>query len=879
VRSRKLCYIPSEMRHARTAISPFAVFPIAILSVVFCGQAFANAPEGIPRELARERAARVSNARYELTFDLTPKSAATKGTEKLSFALSDARPLQLDFRDGTIEKISLNGAEVAPTLENGHIELPAAALRKGENTVDIEFTSNVATAGKPLTRFQDRDDGSEYIYTLFVPMDASMAFPCFDQPDLKGRFRLDIWAPTGWTVISNTAARIVSDVGATRMTEFEETRPISTYLFAFAAGPFQEVHETAGLPGLYVRKSQMQRAQAEAPAVQEMAAAGIKYLSEYFAQPFPFPKYDMVLIQGFAYGGMEHAGATFLREESVLFRTAPTHLDQLGRDILVLHELTHQWFGDLVTMRWFDDLWLKEGFAQYMAYQALAGLKPDENIWKRFYETIKPAAYEIDSTQGTTPIYQDIPNLKDAKSAYGAIVYSKAPGVLKQLAYLLGNENFRGGLRVYLKEHAYANAEWSDLVGAFEKVSGKSLREWAEMWIRHRGMPQVEAAWSCSAGNLERMSLAQHDVLGTDGVWPIATEVLVSFGDGQAARVRVDLQTKNGEVRLENGTKCPAFVFANNDDHAYGRFLLDSASQKYVLEHLGRVRELFPRTLLWGALWESVREADLEPRALLEVSAKLLPEETDPALLQNLIGSSTTALHRYVSEKTRRELVPRFEAMAAARMTEAKEQDLRILWYRGFRGMAETPEGLGKIKLLLSGQISVPGVQLRPLDRWTMVTALMAFGDPDAAAIFEAEKKRDPSGDGQKYAYVAAAAKPDASVKQKYFDEYLHNASREEDWIEASLRSFNYWNQSALTEPYLRPALDALPQIKKERKIFFLVGWLNAFIDGQRSREAQKEVQEYLRTAALEPDLRLKILQAVDELDRTVKIRGKFPGE
>lgn len=242
-----------------------------------------------------------------------------------------------------------------------------------------------------------------------------------------------------------------------------------------------------------------------------------------------------------------------------------------------------------------------------------------------------------------------------------------------------------------------------------------------------------------------------------------------------------------------------------------------------------------------------------------------------------MISDSTSALHRYVNDKTRGEVVPRFETMAAARMVDANDQDQRILWYRGFRSIAETPAGLAKTKALLNGQLSVPGVQLRPLDRWTMLTSLIAFNDPDATAMFEAEKKRDPTGDGQKYAYVAEAAKPDPEIKKKYFDEYLHNSAREEDWIESSLRSFNYWNQSALTEPYLRPALDALPQVKRERKIFFLVGWLNAFIDGQQSAAAQSEVHEYLRTAALAPDLRLKILQAVDELDRTVKIRSRFP--
>ncbi|HUJ30855.1 MAG TPA: M1 family aminopeptidase [Candidatus Acidoferrum sp.] len=853
--------------------------PLALLlALLSCGCAYASAPDGIPRELARERASRVSNVRYQLSFNLAPTAATTQGSERIQFDLRDVASLLLDYRAGTVTRLSVNGEPLPPALDNGHIELPARALHVGENVVQIEFVSNVALAGKPLTRFEDRDDGSEYIYTLFVPMDASMAFPCFDQPDIKGRFQLAVVAPEDWTVISNTATKESSAAPQQRRrTLFEETRPISTYLFAFAAGPFQRIHDTPGLPGLYVRKSQSKRAETEAPEVQQIAADGIKYLSAYFAQPFPFPKYDMVLIPGFAYGGMEHAGATFLREESVLFRTAPTHIDFLGRDTLVLHELTHQWFGDLVTMRWFDDLWLKEGFAQHMAYQALASLKPNEQIWKRFYESIKPAAYEIDSTEGTTPIYQDIPNLKDAKSAYGAIVYSKAPGVLKQLAFVLGAEHFRDGLRVYLKQHAYSNAEWSDLVHAFEQVSGKPLDNWADMWIRHRGMPEVDVSWSCSSNRLEHVSLAQHDVLGTDDVWPIATQLLLSFGGGHTERMRLDLKTRTADVPLKNGTSCPQFVFANDGDYAYGRFLLDPRSQRDVLAHLDGVHDIFLRTLLWGSLWDSVREADLAPRDYLALSAKLLPDETDPPLLQSVLARSTVALHRYVSDKTRSEFAPRFETMAAGQMLHSENQDLRILWFRGLRSVAQTPDGLAKLRALLDGTLSVPGVQLRPLDRWTLVTALLAFNDPDAQSVFEAERNSDPSGDGQKYAYVAEVARPDVQEKRKYFDEYIHNASREEDWIELSLRSFNYWNQSALTEPYLKPALEALPQIKRERKIFFLVDWLNSFIDGQQSPSAQEEVHEYLRTAPLDPDLRLKILQAVDDLDRTVRIRQKFP--
>jgi aminopeptidase N len=850
----------------------------AFLLIIATIPAPASAPMGIPRELARERAAGISNVRYHLTFILIPHADSVGGSEELSFTLRGLQPVLLDFRGGTITRLEVNGALVTIPAESGHIELPAERLHVGDNTVRMQFAAHVAPTGEPITRYDDHDDNTEYLYTLFVPMDASMAFPCFDQPDLKGRFRLELIAPESWTVISNTAPASESAAGpALRRTVFRETLPISTYLFAFAAGPFRRLNETAGLPGLYVRQSRFRQAEDEGPEVRQIAAQGIAYLSDYFARPFPFPKYDMVLIPELAYGGMEHAGATFLREQSVLFRTAPTHTDRLNRDILVLHELTHQWFGDLVTMRWFDDLWLKEGFAQYMAYQTLASLKPDENVWKRFYESIKPAAYEIDSTQGTTPIYQDIPNLKDAKSAYGAIVYSKAPAVLKQLAFVLGPEKFRDGLRLYLKDHAYSNAEWSDLVHALEQVSGRNLTRWAEMWIRHRGMPQVDVAWSCDGNRLRRLSLSQHDVLGTGDIWPIATQVLLDELIGRSVQMRVELDQPTMPVPEATGKSCPSFVFANDQDFAYGRFLLDPASRSSVMDGLGGVHDLFLRTLLWGSFWDSVRQADLAPRAYITLAQRQLPAESDQSLTQSILAHTTTALHRYVSASTRSQVVPALELMAADRMIHDPDQNLRITWFRGLRALAETPQGLGKLEALLSGQLSVLGVQLRPLDRWSLVTALIALGGRRAETIFDAERDRDPGGDGPEYAYAAEAARPDSVTKQKYFDDYLHNASRPEDWIAQSLGAFNYWNQSALTEPYLKPALEALPEIKSNRKIFFLMAWLGAFVDGQQSPAAQAEVHQYLRTATLDQDLRLKILQAVDELDRTVKIRERYP--
>ena len=900
-----------------------AALMIFCFVVVFStASAWAQAPEGIPRDLARDRVARIFDVRYDLSYKLEPKAPATSGEEEIKFRLRPAAlpaanaPVLLDFRGGTLGKVTVNGKEIAAKIDNGHIELPADLLKlsakaasegvetaregavatdnlgrpvgpkpgarifdsRDDNVVDIEFTAPIATAGKAFTRFEDKDDGNEYVYTLFVPMDANMAFPCFDQPDIKGQFYLRVLAPEEWVVISNSdMENLYSSEPGKRLSIFEPTKPISTYLFAFAAGPFARVHPRGDLPGLYVRRSKESKAEAEGEEVQQITKKGMDYLAEYFDQPFPFSKYDMVMIPGFAYGGMEHAGATFLREESILFRTAPTHSDRLNRDILLLHELTHQWFGDLVTMRWFDDLWLKEGFANYMAYHALADMKPKENVWKRFYQAMKPAAYGIDATQGTTPIYQDIANLKDAKSAYGAIVYSKAPGVMRQLNFVIGEDKFRDGLRAYLRDHAYANAEWSDLVKAFEKSSGKPLDKWADAYIRHRGMPQVDVAWACNPqGTISSMSLTQHDVLGSNQTWPIVTEVLLSRGKAAPVRLRAQLDTPKAAVKKAIGKACPVFVFANDQDYAYGRFLLDAKSRKAVVAQLGGMNDVFQRTLLWGSLWESVREAQMDPREYINLALRLLPAEKDEQLAQSVIVRSITALHRYVPAETRAELAPKMETLASNEMLHSQDQDMRIIWFRALRAVAETPKARGELKDVLAGKLVIPGVELRQLDRWNMVESLVALNDADAESLLQAEEKKDSSGDGRKYAFMAQAARPNAGNKKHYFDDYLHDQSRPEDWVEESLGAFNYWNQSDLTLPYLRPALDALPQVKSERKIFFVLGWLNSFIGGQKSAEAQAQVDDFLKTATVDKDLRLKILEVKDELDRTVKIRAKY---
>jgi aminopeptidase N len=364
---------------------------------------------------------------------------------------------------------------------------PAAALRDGENSVRLAFRAAIAPAGASVIRFHDAADGADYLYTLLVPADANALFPCFDQPDLKARVTLALTTPRGWTALANGA--LADSTASPRATtfRFRETEPLSSYLVAFAAGRGPR----AGPPrrGGRSRCTCAPRGPPRRRATRSVAAnaRAIEWLERYTARPYPFQKFDFLLAPAFPFGGMEHPGAVFYNEETFIFRERPTLNQLLGREATVYHEVAHQWFGDLVTMRWFDDLWLKEGFSTYLAAVMQDALSPRANAWQTFYLRNKPAAYAVDASRGTTPVYQPLRNLDQAKSNYGAIVYNKAPGVLKQLAYLTGDDAFRDGLRRYLRAHPYGNATWRDLLAAVGAASGRDLAPWGAAYVLRPG--------------------------------------------------------------------------------------------------------------------------------------------------------------------------------------------------------------------------------------------------------------------------------------------------------------------------------------------------------------------------------------------------------
>ncbi|MCA1594635.1 MAG: M1 family aminopeptidase [Acidobacteria bacterium] len=858
---------------------------------------------GIPRELARWRAAHYGKVRYDLAVTLASGAEMLKGVVKISAMLdADAGDLVLDWRvmkkdvepQSRVSQIKANGKPVSDArFVNDHIVIPRAYLVAGENVLQLSFESPISASGSAVTRYLDREDKSEYVYTLFVPSDASTTFPCFDQPDLKARFILTLTAPDLWRVISNTAVEENGILPGTpeqstlkRRWQFQETQPLSTYQFAFAAGPFAEFKDDASAYGthLFVRKSKAERAKKELAEVFRLNRDALKFYERYFDYKFPFPKYDLVLVPEFAYGGMEHAGATFLREESILFPTDPTAADLLARADVMAHEAAHQWFGDLVTMRWFDDLWLKEGFATFMGYKAIESTMPQFDAWKVFHLRNKPLAYLTDATKGTTPIFQEIPNLSAAKSAYGNIVYRKAPSILRQAEFYLGQREFQRAIQLFVKEHAYANATWDDLVRAFERTSGRKLGAWADAWVKRRGMADVRVNWTADRrGRINRFTVEQRDVLGEGGAWPLRVKILLASDTTNAppATLTVTLDGAGATaVREALGKRRPAYVFANFEDYGYGRFLLDDKSRAAVLKNLGSIKDDFLRALLWGTLWDSVREAELAPTDFIELGIENAARERDDVTLQFILARVQTAFTRYLSNAQKASLAPRLEGMIFDRMLNAETPGLRITYFRTYREIATTSEARGQLVKLLAGDIKVPGMTLRSRDRFDIIRALTAAGDERAPALLKQQGEADKTDDGRRYAYAAAAAAPDPLVKRKYFDAYLHDAQLAESWIEASFGPFNTPQQAELTRSYLEPSLRELPTLKRTRKIFFINGWLAAFIGGQCDERAVRQVQQFLaQQPSLDRDLRLKVLEAADGLERCVRISRKYKAQ
>jgi aminopeptidase N len=833
---------------------------------------------GISHELALHRAAGLSSVRYDLSLDVTQRELAS-GSVRMAFTRTAPGDLIFDFRGPGLTELRANRQSIADfEWRNGHVRLPARALRPGANLLEMRFTTPIAAAGAPIIRYEDHTDGATYLYTLLVPSDANLLFPCFDQPDLKAKFRWRITAPSAWAVLANARAEgRVTEGGATAWS-FAPTEPIPTYLAAFAAGPWATWPSSP--PGerpitLYARASR--RAEVDADNIIGANRAAARWLEGWFGIPFPFSKLDALLAPAFPFGGMEHVGEIFYNENSFVYREPPTLSQRLNRDDTIYHEVSHQWFGDLVTMRWFDDLWLKEGFATYMGARIQDELQPTSEAWKTFYLHNKPAAYGTDQTSGTTPVWQELTNLDQAKSNYGAIVYNKAPSVIKQLAYLTGDQAFRRGLQLYLKSHAYGNATWRDLLGAIQQTSGMPLQSFGQQYILRAGMPRIDTRLELEGPRVRSLSLTQRPVrkLPGDpgGWWPMKLQVRLGYRDRADVVLPAEFDGETAVIERAAGLPTPDYVWANDGDYGYGLFIPDARSAAWIAEHLGEVKDGLLRAMLWGALWDLVRETTLPAARFAEIALRELPREYDEQIARVVLAHTGTALVRYASEAESARLFPTWERLLAARAQDgALAYGLRKDSLDALVGTARTPAARQVLRGYLSGTTLFDAGPIKQPTRWNIIQRLMALGEPDAHTLYDAEVAYDKTPEAGRSAFVARAATPDPAVKTDYFRRYLDDPNLNEEWVTASLSAFNEPDQTALTFPFLSPSLARLEWIREHRRIFFLAAWIDAFVRGQQSRQALVIVDGVL-AAKLPIDIRRKLLQARDELERTVAVR------
>lgn len=843
---------------------------------------------GIARELARERKALVRDVEYDLRFTLAARAREAIGRAMLRFRLPDDRdpsePLVLDFAGKDLADVVVNGRATGLRAVHDHLLVPPELLLRDRNVISATFRSDVAATGTPLTVYQDPADGREYFYTLVVPADAHRLYPCFDQPDLRAVFRLDLDLPREWTAVANTAREPVDDPPddvAGVLWRFAPSKPLPTYLMAFACGPFLQLEAAQpDVPGVTSREPmrlllrESQQRFLERDRLVALHHDGLRWLQQHFGVPYPFDKLDLVLLPGFPYGGMEHAGAIFYREQALVFDHPPTAAELVRRSTLIYHELSHQWFGNLVTMRWFDDLWLKEGFATFVGYQALAALEPAQQAWLRFGQRVKPRAYEVDATPGTTPVFQQLQNLADAKSAYGAIVYNKAPAVLRALHAQLGESAFRSGLKRFLETHAYGDADWRDLASALEAAARADLGRWSDRWLLAPSMPQVRVEWQTDASGAVAAAAVVQRAIGGDGTWPLDLELLVFDADGGRTTLRVAGDAERMPIAGLVGRPAPRAVLANPRDVAYGQFVPDAPSREFLLQHLPGETDAMVRAAGTAALHEAVREAELDPLAFGELLLELLPREPDPDSHGFLLDLAATTFWRWLDDERAAGPRTRAAAVALAVLEDGVASGRELPSFRFLARHCPDPRVLSLCRAVVAGDALPAGLVAGKQDAYLAAAALLAAGEPGDA--FEQLARRFAGEDAGKEQFLAGAATPTAAAKAEYFARYLRPDEPPEQWIQDSLSWFHWPGQHALTLPFLERALQQVDWVKANRRIFFMPAWLEAFVNGHASPEALAIVDAFLRARDLSSDVRQKLLQSRDGLWRAVRIRAAF---
>ena len=731
-------------------------------------------------EHAAARAARVGNVAYVLEFELDGKGDEYSGRVTISFDLGDPQSdLNVDFAGGTVLSVRVNGSPVDAPYNGYFVTLPPSFLRTGANTVEIAFSHPYSNDGNGLYRFRDPVDGRDYLYTNFEPYNANRLFPSFDQPDLKATFATRVTVPADWEVISVVAESNVESHGSTKIWTFPPSARISTYIYALHAGHYRRWESTAGVIPLrlFARASVADFVYPEHWFVP--TRQGFEFFQSYFEIDYPFGKYDQVIVPHFNAGAMENLGAVTFSER-FLRRGTVTRQARRSLASVILHEMAHMWFGNLVTMRWWNGLWLNESFATFMATLAMVeATEFAEGPLGAYLSAVR--AYRADERDTTHPIELPTPDTDAAFANFDAITYNKGSATLTQLNHLVGPEVFRRGVSAYLKSHAYGNTTINDFLSEISRASGLELEGWASDWLHRPGTNAVTVDLDCEEGRIAGMSVLQTAPAAWQTLRTHRTQLgLYHFSDGDVSvrRVPVTYSGARTEVEAVTGERCPEFVYANHGDWDFARVDFDRKALAALGEHLNAFADPLARLMLWQGIYDMVLHQRLSPLefidiALANVDAEPVDDITRKAL--DALQGSWSYLKRLVEDPALLdETGARIEGYLWRAFLESDPgSDRQLLFFDHYLAAATSRQSIDRVAQLLGDFEPPEGFIFDQDRRWNAVALLSGHGHPTAATALAAEQERDPSDAGRRRAIAAEAARPDPAQQRRLVDMLL----------------------------------------------------------------------------------------------------------
>ena len=779
----------------------------------------------LTREQAVERAALVTVDSYRIVIDLTdgegkPGEGTFRSTTTVEFDALAGADTYIDIAADSIRSATLNGHDIDVSGYDESTGIPLEGL-EGHNIVVVDADCRYSNTGEGLHRFVDPVDDEVYLYSQFETADAKRMFACFDQPDLKAAFDVTVTAPSHWEVISNGATFSVEDDGAAKRHTFTATPRMSTYLVALIAGPYARWDDTysddhGDIPlGLFCRKSLAEFMDQERLFTQ--TKQGFGFYHNNFGAPYAFGKYDQLFVPEFNAGAMENAGAvTFL--EDYVFRSKVTRASYERRAETVLHEMAHMWFGDLVTMQWWDDLWLNESFATFASVLCQAEATEFAEAWTTFANVEKSWAYRQDQLPSTHPVAADIPDLAAVEVNFDGITYAKGASVLKQLVAYVGLEEFLSGLRDYFRDHAFANATFGDLLGALEKASGRDLSGWGQQWLKTTGLNTLRPDFDLDAdGRFTRFAITQSGAQpggGETRVHRLAVGIYDDDGSGKLVRIHreeLDVDGETTDVPALQGVSRGKLILVNDDDLTYCSLRLDPESLQTALTRIADIAHPLPRTLAWSAAWEMTREAELKARDFVSLVAGGVQAETEVGVAQRLLLQAQTALSAYADPQWAvTEGWPAFadRLLELARGAEAGS-DHQLAYVNALCNSVLADRHTDVLRALLDADPAAQDLAGLDVDtdlRWRIVTALAAAGVVDSdgpqTPFIDAEAQRDPTAAGKRHAAAASAARPQPAVKDASWQQVIEDDTLANITGRAIIGGFIQPGQHELLKPF-----------------------------------------------------------------------------